>query len=65
MGLLVGFHIAERLRIPIIRVQFSPFAHTLRLGWSQNACHGRSRGVDAPPAQGISFFALDQAQGGQ
>jgi sterol 3beta-glucosyltransferase len=28
MGLLVGVHIADRLRIPLIRVQLSPFART-------------------------------------
>jgi UDP:flavonoid glycosyltransferase YjiC (YdhE family) len=33
MGLLVGIHIAERLRIPLIRVQLSPFART-HYDWS-------------------------------
>jgi len=28
MGLLVGVHVADRLRIPLIRVQLSPFART-------------------------------------
>ncbi len=28
MGLLVGVHIADRLRVPLIRVQLSPFART-------------------------------------
>lgn len=33
MGLLVGFHIADRMRIPLIRVQLSPFART-HYDWS-------------------------------
>ncbi len=33
MGLLVGVHIAERLRVPLIRAQLSPFAPT-RYDWA-------------------------------
>ena len=33
MGLLVGFHIADRLQIPLIRVQLSPFVRT-HYDWS-------------------------------
>lgn len=33
MGFLIGAHIAEALRIPMVRVQLSPFAHT-RYDWT-------------------------------
>ena len=33
MGLLIGVHLAERLHVPLIRAELSPFAHT-RYDWA-------------------------------